>query len=179
VLVAYASAHGSTRGIAERIAAKLRDRGLDIALHDISGGSAPALFDAAIIGSAIHNARWLPEATAFLHRNCDWLGQHPLWLFSVSSVGDQESLFPPRVARFMRRARKSVEETTGIPAEVLFREHRNFAGAIERHHYPLVGNLFMRAMRGRYGDHRNWPALDAWADEITAELAATKQGYSI
>jgi hypothetical protein len=25
-------------------------------------------------------------------------------------------------------------------------------------------------MGGRYGDHRNWPAIDAWADLIAAQL---------
>jgi menaquinone-dependent protoporphyrinogen oxidase len=180
VLVAYASAHGSTRGIAERIAAKLRERALDVTLHDIiADGTAPAEFGAAIIGSAIHNARWLPEATQFLRRNGKMLAQHSLWLFSVSSLGDEESFFPPRVARFMRRSRKSVEESAGIPAEVPFREHRNFAGAIARDHYPLVGNLFMMAMRGRYGDQRNWPAIDAWAATIAADLTAREERYNI
>jgi len=180
VLVACASVHRSTRGIAERIAERLRERGGDVTLHDIiADGTAPAEFDAAIIGSAIHNARWLPEATQFLRRNGEMLAQHSLWLFSVSSLGDEESFFPPRVARFMRRSRKSVEETTGIPAGLAYREHRNFAGAIERDHYPLVGNLFMMAMRGRYGDHRNWSAVDAWAATIAAQLAGREERYNI
>jgi hypothetical protein len=27
-------------------------------------------------------------------------------------------------------------------------------------------------MGGRYGDHRNWPAIDDWAAGIAADLAA-------
>jgi hypothetical protein len=29
---------------------------------------------------------------------------------------------------------------------------------------------FSRATGGRYGDHRNWPAIDAWADLIALQL---------
>ena len=50
------------------------------------------------------------------------------------------------------------------------REHRNFAGAIARSHWPATGRAFFRAAGGRYGDHRNWPAIDAWADLIASQL---------
>lgn len=29
---------------------------------------------------------------------------------------------------------------------------------------------FFRAMGGRYGDHRNWAAIETWADHIAAQL---------
>lgn len=50
------------------------------------------------------------------------------------------------------------------------REHRNFAGAVARSHWPVTGRAFFLATGGRYGDHRNWPAIDAWADLIAAQL---------
>jgi menaquinone-dependent protoporphyrinogen oxidase len=52
------------------------------------------------------------------------------------------------------------------------RDHRSFAGAIERSHWPLTGHLFLRALGGRYGDHRNWDAIEQWADEIARSLTA-------
>ncbi len=47
-----------------------------------------------------------------------------------------------------------------------------FAGAVARSHWPATGRAFFRATGGRYGDHRNWPAIDAWADRIAAQLHA-------
>jgi menaquinone-dependent protoporphyrinogen oxidase len=52
--------------------------------------------------------------------------------------------------------------------------NRNFAGAIARSHWPAIGRAFFRATGGRYGDHRNWPAIDAWADLIAAQLRQVK-----
>ena len=52
----------------------------------------------------------------------------------------------------------------------------DFAGAIARSHWPATGRAFFRAIGGRYGDHRNWPAIDAWADHIAAQLRQVKSG---
>jgi hypothetical protein len=61
-----------------------------------------------------------------------------------------------------------------LRAAIQPREHRNFAGAIARSDWGAAGNAFLRIMGGRYGDHRNWPAIDDWATNIAAQLAAAK-----
>jgi menaquinone-dependent protoporphyrinogen oxidase len=170
VLVVYASPHGSTRGIAERIAERLRARGIDASVISADNVDDVAAYDAFVIGSAIHDQRWIPEARAFVERHRGVLAERPVWLFSVSSVGDEESFFPSAVAAMMRRARGDLPDVASARAATNARGHRHFAGAIERNHYPLAGHLFMKAMGGRYGDHRNWPAIDAWAEEIVKGL---------
>jgi hypothetical protein len=35
----------------------------------------------------------------------------------------------------------------------------------------MVMAVLVAYATGRYGDHRNWPAIDAWADLIAAQLA--------
>jgi menaquinone-dependent protoporphyrinogen oxidase len=52
VLVAYATRHGSTRGIAERIAQTLRTDGLDAVAEPAAEARALAGYDAFVIGSA-------------------------------------------------------------------------------------------------------------------------------
>jgi menaquinone-dependent protoporphyrinogen oxidase len=170
-LIAYASAHGSTRGIAERIAALLRERGIDATATPVTDVDDVSAYDAFVIGSAIHGQRWLPEATAFVERHAAALAPRPVWLFSVSSVGDEESFFGRRAAAMMRRARGDLPDVAKARSATNARGHRHFAGAIARDHYSWTGDLFMKASGGRYGDHRNWPAIDGWANEIAAELA--------
>jgi menaquinone-dependent protoporphyrinogen oxidase len=170
VLVAYATDHGSTRGVAVRIADRLRQRGVDARacavadVPDISG------YEAVILGSAIHSGKWLPEAARFADRNTTALRERPVWLFSVSTLGDEESMFPRLVTDRMRALRKDTPEMTQIRRQLHARDHRNFAGAVTRSDWPATGRAFFLAAGGRYGDHRNWPAIDAWADLVAAQL---------
>jgi menaquinone-dependent protoporphyrinogen oxidase len=70
----------------------------------------------------------------------------------------------------LRALRKETAEITQMRPRLHPREHRNFAGAITRSHWSATGRAFFPATGGRYGDHRNWPAIDAWADLIATQL---------
>ena len=39
-----------------------------------------------VLGSAIHNGAWLPEATEVVRANAEVLAAKPVWLFSVGMV---------------------------------------------------------------------------------------------
>ncbi|MGW8378323.1 flavodoxin domain-containing protein [Streptomyces sp. ODS28] len=83
VLVGFASAHGSTRGVAERIAARLAASGLSVEARPLNVELEPSGYRAFVLGSAVHNGAWLPEAADFVRSNGAVLAQHPVWLFSV------------------------------------------------------------------------------------------------
>ena len=170
VLVAYATDHGSTRGVADRIADRLQQRGADAETRAVTDVLEISRYEAVVLGSAIHGGKWLPAARQFADRNAAPLRERPVWLFSVSTLGDEESMFPPRAANRLRAWRKETPEVAEMRRLLHPREHRNFAGAIARSHWPATGRAFFRATGGRYGDHRNWPAIDAWADLIAAQL---------
>jgi menaquinone-dependent protoporphyrinogen oxidase len=170
VLVAYATDHGSTRGIAVRISERLRQRGIDARACAVADVLEVSSYAAVVLGSAIHGGKWLPEARQFADRNAASLQERPVWLFSVSTVGDEESMFPPLVANRLRALRKETPEITEIRRRLHSRQHRNFAGAITRSAWSATGRAFFLATGGRYGDHRNWPAIDAWADLIASQL---------
>ena len=70
---------------------------------------------AVVLGSAVHNRRWLPGASAFVRDHAGVLADRPVWLFSVSSVGDFGSFLAPPVARVMRRARGESKEHRRAP----------------------------------------------------------------
>ena len=96
----------------------------------------------------------------------------PVWLFSVSSVGDTSSFFNANVTRFMRRMHKEPKEIAGYRQTIRPREHGRFAGAVERTHWNLGGHLFLKTFGGNYGDHRDWSDIDTWADRIAEQLQA-------
>ena len=172
VLVIYASADGSTAEIAKRIADRLSERDGDQAVarpvnsvHELDG------IDAVVLGSAIHGREWLDEAATFVARNHRALQQRPLWIFSV---GMPDAL--PRVFRKMART-----EETGVIAklgDLRPRGHRLFSGVVKPSQFPFAGRVFLHLVGGRYGDFRDWPAIDRWATEVSDHLHELPQGGS-
>jgi menaquinone-dependent protoporphyrinogen oxidase len=61
VLVSYATAAGSTAGIAERIAGVLRTASRDAVCRPADPDPDLADFDALVLGSAVHDMAWLPR----------------------------------------------------------------------------------------------------------------------
>jgi menaquinone-dependent protoporphyrinogen oxidase len=172
VLVAYASACGSTRGVAGRIADRLRSHDVEVDLCPVDAVAPLDEYEAVVVGSAIHSRAWLPQATAFVDSNADALRQRAVWMFSVSSVGDTTSVFGPRVAGWMRRASPEPAQITRWRPVLALRGHRNFAGVVDRRNWGVLGSMFVGALRGTYGDHRDWADIEAWADVIAADLAS-------
>lgn len=165
VLVAYASEHGSTRGVAERVGTRLREHGHDTDVRTVDDALDPAGYGAIVLGSAVHDQRWLPAAREFAGRYATVLAARPLWLFSVGMPGALRGAW----------RRLAAQEEPKVIAEfrdaVRPRGHRLFSGAIRPEHIPLRGRILFRLAGGRFGDHRDWPAIEAWADTIAADLA--------
>lgn len=166
ILVAYASAHGSTRSIAERIGAVLAESGERVEIRTMSRVSNAEVYKAFVLGSAVHSRVWLPEAAAFLERERDVLAERPVWLFSVGM---------PAALRGPWRGYGPKEEALladGLHRTLDAREHRLFSGVFRREHIPLAGHLVCKLLGVRYGDYRDWPGIDAWASSIARELAS-------
>lgn len=163
VLVAYVTQYGSTKGIAEHIAAVMRDAGLRVSVRSADEDLAAGAYDAVVFGSPVFNGRWLPAADAFVARNREALAQQPSWLFSVGSFGDRKRI----VGALMRREPKNIGELLGAIGP---REYRVFGGVIERSQWPAPARLFYHLLGGRLGDHRDWADIDTWARAIAAQL---------
>jgi menaquinone-dependent protoporphyrinogen oxidase len=168
ILMAYATCDGSTRGIADRIAARLRERGHDAEslgvndVHDLSP------YDAFVVGSAIHGQAWLPEATRFMEWHAPVLAARPTWLFSVG--------MPDALAKSLRKwAGKEGPKVVEPFQEVNARDNHLFTGVVTKDQLPWVSRVVFRVAGGHYGDFRDWDAIDAWADEIATSLAPAVQ----
>nr|WP_236654713.1 flavodoxin domain-containing protein [Streptacidiphilus anmyonensis] len=83
VLVGYASAHGSTRGIAERLAERLSELGCPADAMPLDSDADPEAYAAVVLGSAVQSQRWLLAAEDFVRAHRDALAERPLWAFSV------------------------------------------------------------------------------------------------
>jgi menaquinone-dependent protoporphyrinogen oxidase len=184
VLVVYASRHGATRGIAERIGEVLRTEGLeaDVAPADQVTGVGGA--DAVVVGSGIYMGTWLKEGIEFIKRNEVTLAEIPLWLFSSgplpgSSMDKGPSGDPLADALGPEEGpgsggRKKIAEITAATHP---RDHRVFLGAFDPNDPPkatserLVRMLPAVKKALPAGDFRDWDAIEAWAREIATTLS--------
>jgi menaquinone-dependent protoporphyrinogen oxidase len=166
ILVGYASAHGSTAEIARRIAGALQHPGWTVDVVEVEKVADPAAYDAVVLGSAIHNQAWLPEATGFVHHHQDVLRARPVWLFSVGM-----SAGLPRWLRKPGRAAQDRQLARALRDAVRPRGHHLFSGAAWPEQVPRSSGILVRAMGIRFGDYREWGEAEAWARDIAAELA--------
>lgn len=88
VLVAYATKHGSTKEIAERIGATLGGRGLNADVRDTRDRPSPEAYDAVVLGSAVYVGSWRKDAATFLRQHQARLREVPCWLFSSGPTGE-------------------------------------------------------------------------------------------
>jgi menaquinone-dependent protoporphyrinogen oxidase len=175
VLVAYASRHGATKGIAERIAQVLERSGLAVTLSPADQAGAVDGFDAFVIGSAAYNTHWLKEATQLVERHRSLLATRPLWLFSSGPVGTATADAKGRDVREVSRP----HEFDAFLAALQPRDLQVFFGAYDPDAEPVglaerIGARFTRMSVIRdalpAGDFRDWAAIEAWADGIAREL---------
>ena len=173
VLIGYASAHGSTKGIAIRVGELVGAEGFEVDVRPIDEIESVDSYDAVILGSAIHNQQWLPAAALFVRTQGAVLAGRPVWLFSVCSIGETSSFFSERLARPMRRRRKEPAVVSEVRKTLDVGDHRFFAGVIERSHWSVAGNLFLRLFGGTFGDHRDWPDIERWATGVARSLPSS------
>jgi menaquinone-dependent protoporphyrinogen oxidase len=169
VLVGYASEHGSTQDIAQRVATTLDKAGNRVETQPLDRVRDVGRYDAVVLGSAIHDQQWLPPATRFVRRNRDVLVGLPVWLFSVG--------MPGALPRPLRRLARKEEQTviTNLGDAINPRDHRLFSGVIVPSQLSRMGRVIFRVLGCRYGDFRDWRAIDAWAQDIARALAVAAE----
>jgi menaquinone-dependent protoporphyrinogen oxidase len=89
---AYATKHGSTREVAEAIAARLRERGLDADLRTAAEIRTVDDYAAVVLGGSIYIGRWHSDARALLKRQRKALAKVPLFVFAMGpkSLADED-----------------------------------------------------------------------------------------
>ena len=158
VLVSAASRHESTAEIAGAIGAVLRGSGHEVDVTSPDDVTALDGYDAVVLGSAIYAGHWLDPATKFLARHHEALTHRPVWLFSSGPIGD-----PPQPAS---------QETAllAIGHDIKPREHRVFAGRLEKARLGFMERTITAARKAPDGDFRPWEEIRAWATSIAASL---------
>ncbi len=187
-LVVHASRYGSTQGIAQRIAATLRQHGLEVTVQSVEHGADPADYDAAVIGSAVYFGHWMKYAAEFVRRNRDALADRPVWLFSSGPLGTDAKDAQGRDLLVVSEPQEIAEFRQAIKP----RDHRVFFGVLDQSKLGFTRGLVMKFAKHANapfpdGDFRDWSDIGAWGNSIAqavkdsadAEQSSVPQSVSL
>ena len=154
MLVAYASKHGATKGIAEAVGRRLGERGVDADVRPVGEVDGIEPYEAVVLGSGVYLGAWMKDAQAFMDRHAEALGRMPVWLFSSGPTADD----PMDLA-------VSVKQRGRLDA-VGARDHHLFRGALDSRQLGLLERTAVKAAKQPIGDFRDWGDVERWADSI-------------
>jgi menaquinone-dependent protoporphyrinogen oxidase len=168
ILVTYASRTGSTAGVAEMIGKILAEGGAQVDVLPMQEVKDLSPYRAVVAGSAIRGAKWLPEAMQFVQTRRAELASKPFAAFLVCMTLAMPSgeKYRPHVADMLQPVRALVRPVSeGL-----------FAGILDISKVPTIGDKikFRLSVAMRVwseGDHRDWDAIRAWAEDLRLRLA--------
>ena len=143
VLIVYASRHGGSAGIADRIGETLEAAGLEVLVRAASKMPSPESFDGCVVGAGVYMGSWVKEGTEYLARFADSLALRPVWLFSSGPL--------PGSSRTTKAPTDPIELALGpatgpgsggrrrideLAHKIGPRDHRVFDGALTRQPAP-------------------------------------------
>lgn len=175
ILVAFASRHGGTEGIADAVAAALRETAVAAENGAAEDALSPAAhhlvdvlgvgdvedvtgYDAVIVGSAVYVGRWMDSARRFVLAHASALRNRPVWLFSSGPVGD------PAVPD--TEAADAAELAELVDAQGT----RTFAGRLRPAELSLPERARIRDVHAAEGDYRDWEEIREWAVDVAEAL---------
>jgi menaquinone-dependent protoporphyrinogen oxidase len=174
VLIVYASKHGHTARIAERIAEHLSGAGLEIVLSTPESAPDVREHDVVVVGASIHAGRHQPAAIDWAKARAIRLSRMPSAFFSVCLTAADDTEEACKATRGY--IDDFLDETGWIP-----RLTRTFAGALQYREYDFMTRLLMRLLMAR-GHHEtdtsrdhvytDWDAVERFADEVAAMAAS-------
>ncbi len=163
ILVAYATKHGATMGIASIIAEELRKSGLEVEVHPVAQVQDPSGYAAVILGSAVYVGQWRQEAVSFLEAHADALAERPVWIFSSGPTGEGDPvellhgvILPEKIQPLVDRIK---------PRQVTV-----FHGELDPEELGFGERLIIRGVKAPTGDFRDWDSISAWASSIADTL---------
>ena len=170
ILVTYATRSGSTAEIAEAIGGTLTRQRIPVDVKPMMAVTDVTPYQAIIAGSAVRQEKWLPEAMQFLEAHQQVLAQKPVATFLVGMAMATKN--PSRYQQALQAASSWM-----APARQLVNPMSEgyFAGVLELKKIKELRFRFALGAMVRLGlfpegDHRDWDAIDNWANTLPAKL---------
>ncbi len=164
ILVAYATAAGSTGGVAEVIGETLRDENTIVDVRQAKDVSGVNDYRAVVLGSGIRAGQVYSEAMKFLETHQQALSQIPVAFFIVClTMKDDTDENRCQVETYLDPAREKAPQVQPVDIGL-------FAGAVNYKKLSWPMKMILKAMKAPEQDYRDWEAIRAWAAKVRPAL---------
>jgi menaquinone-dependent protoporphyrinogen oxidase len=170
LLVAYASAHGSTAEIAQFMGRILAAYDIDVTVANVADVEDVSEYDTFVLGSAVHANIWLQEMLQFIDRFHKQIEPKTCFFFITCIRILEEGGYEHVIREYVNR---KLLEALNV------REVVAFAGKLEINavdwdeRWLLALRYDGATVPGRFNhDYRDWEAIAKWTISIAKELGA-------
>jgi menaquinone-dependent protoporphyrinogen oxidase len=167
ILVAYATKHGSTAGVAEAVVRELAAAGLEADLATLPAADSFEGYDGVVLGAPLYMGKPL-DLAPFVARHRDALFRMPVAAFAVGLTPAAPEPKPEQVEQTRKALIDALSPIRPVAATL-------FAGALEPTRMGLAERAVTRLLKAPAGDFRDWDAIAAWTRGL-APLFASSSG---
>jgi menaquinone-dependent protoporphyrinogen oxidase len=162
ILVGYATRSGSTKEVAEAIAASLHDGGQEVDLQPMRNVRTLDGYRSLVLGAPLFMFHWHRDARAFFPRHREALKSLPVAVFALGPFHDEEQEWHDVRAQLDK-------ELAQFPWFVPV-ARQVFGGKFDpaKLRFPLSLLPAMKKMPA--SDIRDWTAIRKWAGDLAAKL---------
>ncbi len=167
ILVAYATRYGSTREVAEAVAATFREEGADVTVKPAREVATVNGHTAIVVGAPLYLGAWHRDAFTLLSRHREALVGVPVALFALGPMATDEDE--------LRSAGAQFEKTLAALSWLELVASRVFCGKYDpaklRFADRIIAALPASPLHGASAnDARDWPAIRTWAKGLVGQL---------
>ena len=154
ILVTYATKHGSTRQVADTIAATLAADGLAVAVEPAADVGDVGMYAGVVLGCALYMGRPHADARRFLRRHHKALSGMPVAVFAMGPMTMRED--------DVEGSKKQLDQALAKVSDITPISTAIFGGVVdpENLHFPFN--------HMQVSDARDWSSIEGWAREVGA-----------
>ena len=165
ILVAYATAAGSTGEVAEAIGNALREQGAEVDVRRAQEVANVGDYGAVVLGTGVRAGRTYAEAATFLTTHQSALAEMPVASFVVCLTMKENT------NKSCREAESYLDTMLGTVPGIDVVSKGLFGGAVKYDRLALPFRLILKwFVKEPEGDHRDWESIRAWAAETYPAL---------
>ena len=162
LLVAYATRYGSTKEVAEEIAATLREVGSVVDVQAAEEAQSLDAYRAVVVGAPLYMFNWLKAARSFLSRNRAALERVPVAVFTLGPTEDKEKDWQETRGQ-LDKVMAGFPWLTPVAVEL-------FGGKFDPARLTFPYTLIPALKRMPVSDIRDWDAMRTWARDLSRTL---------
>jgi len=163
ILVTYATKHGATTEIAEKIGDVLRRAGHPVDVMPVKRVNDLEPYKAVVLGSGVYIGQWRKEAAAFLKSNEKALTERLVWFFSSGPTGEGD---PVKLMKGWSFPKSLLPVADRVHAQGIVVFH----GDLDEKKLSAFEKWAIKKVKAPLGDFRDWDTIAAWAAEIAEAL---------